>query len=158
MLKTCAACKIDKEITEFVSQGNGQYTSYCKDCHRNRGQKYKADNPQKVKESLKNSYKRHRVKRSYENLLKHYGISPKEYVEMLEKQKNVCFICAKAEVSTYRGVVKRLAVDHDHTTGKVRALLCSSCNLAVGFVKEDFKIAIKLAEYIHNHKECVPCI
>jgi len=55
-----------------------------------------------------------------------YGLTIEEVEEMARQQDNACAICLK---------VKRLGVDHDHETGRVRGLLCWSCNLAVGWLE-----------------------
>ena len=73
-------------------------------------------------------------------LRKEYGISDIEYTEMYISQSFVCAMCGNTETSTSQlGNVKRLAVDHDHTTGKVRGLLCSKCNYGLGQY-EKFKV------------------
>ena len=69
-----------------------------------------------------------------------YGLEHDDYLKMLEKQNNVCAICCKPEsVVNPSGETKPLSVDHDHATGKVRGLLCSACNQAIGLFKDDIK-------------------
>lgn len=63
-------------------------------------------------------------------LNKHFGITVAYYNEMWEKQKGLCAICHLANLPTYR----RLAVDHNHITGHIRGLLCTSCNLNIGML------------------------
>lgn len=63
------------------------------------------------------------------DLRRKYGISVKEYDAMFEQQGGVCAICSAAPNG------KRLAVDHNHTTGAVRALLCGPCNTALGVLE-----------------------
>ncbi len=90
------------------------------------------------------------------NLKKKYDLTPEEYEAMLEKQGGVCAICKSEERSGNR---VRLAVDHNHKTGKVRGLLCSGCNTALGQFNEDLprmKAALAyLLEYrsVYNAKE-----
>lgn len=76
-----------------------------------------------------------------------YGISPKEYEEMHEKQKGVCHICFKPS-KTKSGVDKRLSIDHDHQTGGVRGLLCSKCNLGLGLFEDNPELLKKAGEYL----------
>ena len=59
------------------------------------------------------------------NLMRRYGITPMQYDRMA---KNGCQICGTKSC----GTGKRLAVDHNHETGKVRGILCTSCNNGLG--------------------------
>jgi hypothetical protein len=86
------------------------------------------------------------------NLRNNYQMSLDEYDAMFEAQKGLCAICCKPETSKLRGVVKRLAVDHDHSTGKVRDLLCNACNRAIGLMRENPEVFYKAAEYLKKHK------
>lgn len=62
-----------------------------------------------------------------------FGITTVEYDSMFELQGGVCAICRQPEtVRTRVGVVRRLAVDHDHETNLVRGLLCYRCNTTLG--------------------------
>ena len=61
------------------------------------------------------------------NLKRTFGLTVEEYDAMLDAQHGVCAICGKLPQK------KRLAVDHNHTTGKVRGLLCPSCNRTLGY-------------------------
>ena len=78
-----------------------------------------------------------------------YGITQEDYLSMVEAQDNKCAICETIETDRY-GVFH---VDHNHTTGEVRALLCSSCNQALGLLKEDVKAIRKAADYIEFWQE-----
>lgn len=81
-------------------------------------------------------------------LMLQFGITPAEYDEMLVKQGGVCAICGKVNVGG-----KRLAVDHDHVTGNVRALLCGRCNTAIGALSDSADLIRKAAEYVEGHAE-----
>lgn len=65
------------------------------------------------------------------NLRKNYGLTSEQYVQMLDDQKGVCAICANPPPEG-----KKLHVDHNHTTGEVRRLLCSRCNGALGWFEK----------------------
>lgn len=66
-----------------------------------------------------------------------YSISPEQYDEMLARQGGVCAICKQPEKAKHKGKVRRLSVDHNHKNGKVRSLLCSDCNRAIGMMGDD---------------------
>lgn len=68
--------------------------------------------------------------------LKRYGLTPEDYVELLQKQGGGCALCGSlhSQLSDKR----RLSVDHDHGTGRVRGLLCYICNTKVVVVAEKF--------------------
>jgi hypothetical protein len=61
-----------------------------------------------------------------------YGITPDDYDAMLAAQDGHCYFCS-AEVSPYG---RRLSVDHDHVTGRVRGILCLRCNNNIAFVEK----------------------
>ena len=58
----------------------------------------------------------------------YYGLTDKDYTQLLRKQEGGCAIC-KLPQSNFK---RRLDIDHDHTTGEVRGLLCSACNRHLG--------------------------
>jgi hypothetical protein len=74
-------------------------------------------------------------------IVRKFGISVLEYQTLLEKQKSSCAIC-KAPTTEFK---KFLGVDHNHTTGKVRGLLCAACNIGLGMFKDNME---RLAEAI----------
>lgn len=77
-----------------------------------------------------------------------FGISIEEYNQMLFKHDNKCAICSKPEIAKFKGKIKALAVDHCHETGKIRGLLCSGCNTALGKFKDSIELLIKAANYL----------
>lgn len=64
------------------------------------------------------------------NLKKRFGLTLEDYAKMLEAQNGVCAICKTPPASN-----RRLAVDHCHTTRRIRQLLCTKCNTALGLLK-----------------------
>jgi hypothetical protein len=95
--------------------------------------------PKKGKDSCNSCLKR--VKLS--NLKLNYGITVEEYNQKFMKQRGLCNICGK---------VKSLCVDHNHTTQKVRDLLCSSCNKLLGYAYEDPEILLSATKYLERHE------
>jgi hypothetical protein len=82
-----------------------------------------------------------------------YGLTVAEYEAMLARQQGVCACCQKSETHRARnGEVSRLAVDHDHVTGSIRALLCHSCNTGIGSFYDDPTLLRAAAEYIEGFR------
>jgi 5-methylcytosine-specific restriction endonuclease McrA len=73
-----------------------------------------------------------------------YGLKPGEYQKMLDAQDGRCAICGNKPVTI------RLAVDHDHVTGRVRGLLCRRCNRALGLWEGDPQKMRNLISYVRD--------
>lgn len=87
---------------------------------------------------------RHRYKR--------LGVCNVRYEDMLVQQRGVCAIC-KGVLNSSR--YTKLAVDHDHKTGRVRGLLCTNCNTAVGLMKDSPGRLRAAANYLADTKSDV---
>jgi hypothetical protein len=85
------------------------------------------------------------------NLQRRFGITVEEYTAKLLEQSGVCAICHRPETDTRGGKVKNLAVDHDHKTGDVRALLCVACNTAIGKMDDSAARLRAAADYLDRH-------
>lgn len=87
------------------------------------------------------------------NLKRKYGITVKEYNELLEKQNFVCAICENGEttVDGKTASKRKLAVDHCHKTNKIRKLLCWRCNVVIGKVEENIELLQKMINYLTKH-------
>lgn len=84
------------------------------------------------RERARNTGRRHDYKK--------LGLTLDDYARILADQEGVCAICRRPERRKNRGEVIRLAVDHCHSTGKVRGLLCCSCNRKVGWLENGWWI------------------
>ncbi|MFE2326138.1 endonuclease VII domain-containing protein [Streptomyces sp. NPDC059385] len=143
--KTCRKCGITKTLADFslsrqaTATTNGVYRSDCKECCSARALQWFRDNKERHKET------KHRW-----TLAKNYGLSPDEYAAMLEAQGGVCAICGQAETKRHgrTGTEFRLAVDHCHQTGRVRGLLCQTCNRVIGLFKDDVERHQRAIDYL----------
>ncbi len=125
--KVCTACKKDLLAEAFnVRKQTGRLYSECKGCARIR-----------IRKSTKKFNLRHV-----------YNISLEEYNAMVEKQQGLCAICGKPEKVFNQYGLRNLCVDHNHETGKVRALLCSHCNHMIGNAKENIETLANAIKYI----------
>jgi hypothetical protein len=130
----CSTCNKKKEESFFYKRDDRPkgYTSSCKEC---RSKKIRdAWTPRK-----QSAYK----------LKANYGLTVDEYKSMLAEQNNVCAICKKPETAKSNGgYIKSLAVDHCHSTGEVRGLLCHHCNTGLGKFKDDIELLKSAIEYL----------
>ncbi|MFA5208282.1 MAG: endonuclease VII domain-containing protein [Candidatus Paceibacterota bacterium] len=126
-MKQCTKCNELKNIDEFPPDKRtvSGKGSYCRKCGRN----------------------------SY--IINKYNIDEIEYENYFKLQNGVCAICGKPETSFDRkqGIIRRLAIDHDHVTGKVRGLLCSNCNQGIGRMSDDISILKSAIKYLENFTE-----
>lgn len=105
-----------------------------KDLYNSRAKAWSENNPDKIKNG---------------RLLRSFGITLEQYNEMLRKQDYKCAIC-----DTHKdNEIRALAVDHCHTTGKIRGLLCTTCNRALGLLKDNSEILEKAVNYVKSKEE-----
>lgn len=106
--------------------------------------------PEGFKEKKREAQARHRanphntIKLRYLNA--RYGLTPEQYQAMETAQGGLCAICKKPPTGRW----KRLHVDHDHTTGKVRGLLCFCCNAMLGQARDDMNVLQSAMAYLQQ--------
>lgn len=119
--KVCSKCKETKHVADFNknrSKADG-LDHECRKCRRDFQVTYTASTKGKLTTRNK-------------QLRLYYNIDNSEYETRLAQQGGVCAICSQPPSSTSR----RLHVDHDHRTGKVRGILCSKCNRGLGLFND----------------------
>lgn len=91
--------------------------------------------------------KNHRRKKQLRDnhLQRKFGISIDEFGKKLSEQGNKCAICK----SEYPGGNRSFHVDHNHSTGQVRKLLCQGCNAALGYARENPEILREMIKYLY---------
>ena len=96
--------------------------------------------------------------RGYRNkyLLRHYGITVEQYEQLLEQQNHKCKICQGEGFLMGKNHTMKLVVDHCHTHGHVRGLLCHNCNRALGLLQESVEITECAVEYLKEGSETIP--
>lgn len=122
-MPVCGRCKVDKEPTEFgnFKRGRDGLSSRCKECCAE-------------------------VSRE-KNLMKNYGLSSADYSRMFKEQGGVCKVCGKPESAKRRS----LAVDHCHSSGKIRGLLCQGCNVSLGRFNDDIALLKNAIRYLEEN-------
>jgi hypothetical protein len=118
---------------------------------------YRKNNPEKFKEQEKLRRKKEGQLRNTKEVCRRLDMEVSDYYIMLESQNGLCKICNKEETRKSRteGKICQLAIDHCHTTGKIRGLLCHACNIAIGKFKDDINLLEKAIQYLkaHEHSE-----
>ena len=142
--KRCPSCVVDKVRSEFSIRQSGprkgHLSGYCKSCAVEKNRLCAQRDPSLYE----------RVERP-SKLKSLYGITVEDYDRMLAEQRGGCAICGSADAKHRkytRAKVAAFSVDHDHTTGKVRGLLCSSCNRALGLINDNPDVAARMVSYL----------
>lgn len=120
--KVCSKCGQTKLLTGFSrnSRSPGGYHPACKDCRALADKSY-------YKRTREQRLKSFRVAK-----LRRYGLTPEEYDQMVAAQGGLCASCGDPPTAG-----DKLCVDHCHDTGRIRGLLCRSCNLGIGYFRND---------------------
>ena len=81
---------------------------------------------------------------------KRYGLAPEDADLMLMAQGNVCASCGAEEAGNKNG----WAIDHDHTTGAIRGVLCHGCNVGLGGFADSIEKLEAAIRYLRKHQPC----
>lgn len=143
--KTCNTCSTHKPLTEFYATKDTKdgVRGECKCCNK------------AAAKARRNGPKRQQIldKQTDSQMQRLYGIDLSEYQTMLEDQGGKCAICGTSEPG-HGG--NRFCIDHSHTTGKVRGLLCMPCNVAIGHLKDNTQLIKSALNYVELHESIQP--
>lgn len=149
-MKYCSECNRVKDIDQFpldVNRRDGRFT-YCKPCSSALSAASEAKH-WTTPEGRTFARQRNRARK-----LKTFGLTLADYQQLLEDQHGVCAICNQPETAApamkYDDTTRPLAIDHDHTTGKVRGLLCHRCNVVLGLADDDPDRLETAARYLRS--------
>ena len=121
--KRCIDCKEYKPESEYYKNKSSR-TSVCKICSNIRSKRYS-----------KSIYRYSK-----------YGITKEDFNKMMLDQTGKCTICRiKLDAEIH--------IDHDHSTGNVRSILCGKCNKGLGQFNDDVKILKNAINYLNKHKQ-----
>jgi hypothetical protein len=145
-MKKCSRCKQIKPRSEFHIDGrpNRDLQAQCKPCNAERQREWRWKNRERSKQKERRSYQRSGWSA---HLQRKYGITGEVYHSLLVSQGNACAICYD---KTPGGRATRFHVDHCHSTGSVRGLLCSRCNQMIGYARNRPDLLKAGAEYLHR--------
>lgn len=83
-------------------------------------------------------------------LKQHYGVSVEMYNQKVKEQGGLCAICKKPQDIRFNS--DNLSVDHDHEHGRLRELLCTSCNCMIGYAGDNPDLLLEAAQYLKKWK------
>jgi predicted HNH restriction endonuclease len=145
----CTSCNKQKTFEDFY-KAHGKSSknrpigrkSHCKDCVKEQRKIYYST-PKGRKYAQEKSWRENG-----------FNFTVEEYEEKLIEQGGTCAICNRDK--NKNGT--RLCVDHDHTTGQVRGLLCHDCNTSLGKFNDDTEMLQKAIDYIKMYKNEVSIV
>jgi len=120
--KACRSCGVVKPVGEYQwREASQRYRSECKAC------------------------------RSLIGSCSHYGITTDHYRSLLSQQDHRCAICKIHVDDVEHSTFTRLVIDHNHTTGEVRGLLCATCNSGLGHFHDNVTKLQSAINYLSNN-------
>ncbi len=133
----CPLCNLNKDREEFYRDKkklNG-ISTYCKECTKIKSKGSYAKNPERAKKSMKEWREKNPEISKAIQAKSNFGISRQDYFNL----NRVCVICRSKE---------NLCIDHSHQTGRIRGMLCHSCNKGLGFFKDNPVLLNRASDYI----------
>ena len=135
-MKFCPACEQTKPVTEFgkATRSHDGLFTYCKACT-----------------AARNRARTSEMRRRW-HLSNTYGLSLDQYEAMLTAQGGVSAICKQPPSTGKKRRSDFLVVDHDHSTGAIRALLCHRCNNLLSSVQDSSLLLETAIAYLNSHR------
>ncbi len=168
-VKPCRKCKVEKSESEFYKDARfpDGIDIHCSECRKIKVGLWRAKNLEKAKLVSRKSYEKNpstnrirasawylnNKKQARQSALKfRFGITLDGYAERLKSQDECCAICGKHQSE----LKQNLSVDHDHSTGNVRGLLCGTCNTGLGHFKDSPKLLENALTYLYEQHTSNP--
>jgi hypothetical protein len=154
-MKICKRCQAEKPESGFYKQRTSRdgLQGTCKACHavrfRERWSSRTEGEKERRRARWRDIYSRNPLNRRYDRkrTCKKYGITAEEYERRVLEQGGRCAICLQPPTNT------GLCIDHSHSTGEVRGLLCRECNVAIGMFRDDLSRIRQAAEYLRRQEK-----
>lgn len=130
--KRCCMCHFTKEVAQFCADRNEPdgLLNRCRPCNSSMSSTYHAKN----KDKAKNRW-----------LLHKFNITLTQYTEILARQGGRCAVCHRTNPEQ-----KYFPVDHKHSTGQVRGILCGTCNVGIGMFYDNPELLRQAAQYLEQ--------
>jgi Autographiviridae endonuclease VII len=143
--KACKSCGVGKDFSKFgrLSTSMGGFTAKCLECLRELDKKRYQENPEKRKLQVK-----------WGAIKSKFGLSEKQWNDLFESQGRACAICHVPFIfSEKKENSANPCVDHNHSSNKVRGLLCKLCNQGIGLLRDDPSIVARAAIYLRKSEK-----
>jgi len=153
--KICSRCGQNKFLSEFYKNKNtkDKLTFWCKECSNEYYKQYYFNNKEKYNAQsiqwTKDNRQKHNQNLRKATFKREYGVTIADRNKMYKEQNGCCAICGKHQTE----FKNKLSIDHDHSTRKVRSLLCHRCNIGLGNFNDDIELLEKAIEYLNLHKD-----
>jgi hypothetical protein len=151
--RICTKCNEEKPIekfNKFIRKGKEYREHTCMACR----QKIWRSDPKNLAKSVERTRSWHEQNKDYvkrskrgRDLKRLYGITIDQFDSLLKEQDFKCKLCGTPHTDQ-----KYLHVDHCHTSGHVRGLLCTKCNTGLGLFNEDLELLTKAMQYLKENK------
>lgn len=139
-MKTCIGCNKEQPLSEFrwANKEKTRRRTDCKTCcaekERARREKWLNENPEEWAKARRNAIIKHK-----------YGVTAEQFNAMLMVQEGLCAICGELMENPY--------VDHCHSTGQVRGLLCHHCNSGLGLFRDNTEFLMSAIKYLEAQSD-----
>ena len=145
--KVCPTCKQTLTLLDFCkdTQRKDGLSYQCRGCVAAYGKQWHEKNREKINARARERYKHDPVPRRNERLKRVYGLSPETWDYKFQIQGRVCKICG---TDTPGGHKNSWHIDHNHSTGKIRGILCYRCNVTLGLVQDNPDLLASMAGYL----------
>lgn len=140
--KTCRKCGKEKPRTEFAIARQGKHgpilKRICKPCASAQQSAW----AQQTADGVSNN-RRLKIKSAY-------GLTTKQYARLLESQGGLCAVCRQEETWESGGRLMTMPVDHCHSTGRIRGVVCNRCNRSMGLLRDDPSCIRRAIDYLRS--------
>lgn len=140
-MKTCTSCKQTLSLSEFsIRNDTKKPRSWCKKC----ASKISIQAQRNKRMENPTEFRAHKAAIARRKVLRKFNLSEQDLEDMGDIQNWDCAICGSI-------IIDKPYIDHDHSTGKVRELLCLHCNVGLGHFRDSIAILEKAVKYLEKH-------
>jgi hypothetical protein len=154
----CGLCRYEKKKIyternkEIIKKKNQEYSKKTRSRAKAWLEEDRKMNPERYRNYAAKYHELNAEIRTTIKIIKKYGLSLEEYKKMVNDCDNRCSICKDYEKSLFQGKIRRLCLDHCHETGKIRGLVCFSCNIGLGKFEDNIHRLQAAIDYLKRHE------